>query len=169
MSKESFFLGSQLPALQSQNNELKKQTFLLLKSLLISLVLLGAVVNSYAQLPPVQQQGDVVFIMGGIGEDEAKSIQTEAKNWPLSIEFSEYLVSHDLWVSQVVLTIKDSATGQPVFYGTVDGPMFLAKLPSGSYELIATYQGVTKVKKVQILKDRSVRAVINWRLSKSMD
>ena len=132
--------------------------------LMLLFALNGASICS-AQLPMTQTQGDFIYISGGIGEDEAKAMKAESKSWPLSIEFSEYLVSQDLWVAQVYLRILDSR-GKAQFEATVDGPMFLAKLPPGNYELLATYEGVTQSRKIQIVDGRPLHVSMNWRLSK---
>ena len=136
------------------------------KLFLMLLVALNGVGICSAQLPTIQMQGDITYISGGIGEDEAKAMKAESKSWPLSIEFSEYLVSQDLWVAQVYLRILDSS-GKTQFEATVDGPMFLGKLPPGNYQLIATYEGITQSRKIQIIDGKPLHVSINWRLSKS--
>jgi hypothetical protein len=45
--------------------------------------------------------------------------------------------------------------------------MFLGKVPPGNYELLATYEGVTKSKKIQIIDGMPLHVSLNWRLSKS--
>ena len=144
----------------------------MIKYIAIALLLLGVLAimslptKTYGQLPQPQQEGNITYISGGVGEDEAKAIKAEAKNWPLNIEFSQYLESHDAWVSQVYLTILD-AKGATIFEENLDGPMFLAKLPSGNYEIVATYEGVTKKQKIKVVAGRPLHVSINWRLSKS--
>lgn len=122
---------------------------------------------SSAQFPTTQMQGDIAYISGGIGEDEAKAMKAESKNWPLLIEFSEYSISQDLWVAQVYLKILDSK-GKTILETTVDGPMFLGRLPPGNYELFATYEGETKSTKIQIVNGKSLRVSMNWRLLKGV-
>ena len=122
--------------------------------------------KTYGELPQPLQEGNITYISGGVGEDEAKAIKAEAKNWPLNVEFSQYLESHDAWVSQVYLTILD-AKGVAIFEANLDGPMFLAKLPSGNYEIVATYEGVTKKQKIQVVSGRPLHVSISWRSSKS--
>lgn len=134
--------------------------------LLAVLAIMSLPTKTYGQLPQPLQEGNITYISGGVGEEEAKAIKAEAKNWPLNIEFSQYLESHDAWVSQVYLTILD-AKGGAIFEANLDGPMFLAKLPSGNYEIVATYEGVTKKQKIQIVSGRPLHVSINWRSSKS--
>ncbi len=135
------------------------------KFFLMLFVVLGGIGICSAQLPTTQTQGGITYISGGIGEDEAKAIKDESKNWPLSIDFSEHLVNEDLWIAQVYLKILDSK-GKTLFEARVEGPMFLGKVPPGSYELLATYEGVTQSKKIQIVDGKPLHVSINWRLSK---
>jgi hypothetical protein len=139
---------------------------ILRKLFLILLVVSGGIGICSAQLPMTQTQGNITYIAGGIGVDEAKAMKTESKSWPLSIEFSEYLVSQDLWVAQVYLRILDSK-GKTILETIVDGPMFLGRLPPDNYELFATYEGVTKSRKIQIVNGKTLHISMGWRLYKS--
>ena len=136
------------------------------KFFLTLLVVFSGISVCSAQFPVTQTQGDIAYISGGIGEDEAKTIKAESKNWPLSIEFSEYLISQDVWVAQVYLRILDSK-GKTILETMVDGPMFLGRLPPDNYELFATYEGVTKSRKIQIVNGKTLHISMSWRLYKS--
>ena len=135
------------------------------KYVLAPLFMLSLLSACYAQLPKVQTQGNITYISGGIGEDEAAAIKAESKSWPLSIEFSEHLVSQDLWVAQVYLRILDSK-GKTLFDTTVDGPIFLGKVPPGNYELLATYQEVTKRRVIEIKQGQHIKESFNWQSKK---
>ncbi len=135
-------------------------------SLIALVVLLGISVYGYAQLPEVLKRNNITFVMGGIGEDEAKAIRSEAKNWPLSIEFSEYLNNRDAWISGVQLKIINS-NDEITLDEIIDGPLFLANLPVGNYQLIGTYGGVSKKQKVQIKAGKTLRVAMSWRLAKT--
>ena len=135
------------------------------RHLLAPLFMLSLLSACYAQLPKVQTQGNITYISGGIGEDEAAAMKAESKSWPLSIEFSEHLVNQDLWVAQVYLRILDSK-GKTLFDTTVDGPIFLGKLPPGNYELLATYQEVTKRRVIEIKQGQHIKESFNWQSKK---
>jgi hypothetical protein len=135
------------------------------KYLLIPLLMFGVMSISYAQMLINRTKGDISFIAGGIGEEESIAMKLMSKSWPLSIEFSEHLVSQDLWVAQVYLRILDSK-GKTLFDTTVDGPMFLGKLPPGNYELLATYQGVTKRRAIEIKQGQHIKESFNWQSKK---
>ena len=135
------------------------------RHLLAPLFMLSLLSACYAQLPKVQTQGNITYISGGIGEDEAAAMKAKSKSWPLSIEFSEHLVNKDLWVAQVYLRILDSK-GKTLFDTTVDGPIFLGKLPPGNYELLATYQEVTKRRVIEIKQGQHIKESFNWQSKK---
>ena len=135
------------------------------KYVLAPLFMLSLLSACYAQLPKVQTQGNITYISGGIGEDEAAAMKAESKSWPLSIEFSEHLVNQDLWVAQVYLRILDSK-GKTLFDTTVDGPIFLGKVPPGNYELLATYQGVMKRRVIEIKQGQHIKESFNWQSKK---
>ena len=130
------------------------------RHLLAPLFMLSLLSACYAQLPKVQTQGNITYISGGIGEGEAAAMKAESKSWPLSIEFSEHLVNQDLWVAQVYLRILDSK-GKTLFDTTVDGPIFLVKVPPGNYELLATYQEVTKRRVIEIKQGQHIKESFN--------
>ena len=135
------------------------------RHLLAPLFMLSLLSACYAQLPKVQTQGNITYISGGIGEDEAAAMKAESKSWPLSIEFSEHLVNQDLWVAQVYLRILDSK-GKTLFDTTVDGPIFLGKVPPGNFELLATYQWVTKRGVIEIKQGQHIKESFNWQSKK---
>ena len=135
------------------------------RHLLAPLFMLSLLSACYAQLPKVQTQGNITYISGGIGEDETAAMKAKSKSWPLSIEFSEHLVNQDLWVAQVYLRILDSK-GKTLFDTTVDGPIFLGKVPPGNYELLATYQEVTKRRVIEIKQGQHIKESFNWQSKK---
>ena len=51
------------------------------------------------------------------------------------------------WRAEVAVTVKD-AKGQTVFDLPSSGPYLLLKLPAGSYQVTATYQGKAQTRRV---------------------
>ncbi|MFC0400886.1 carboxypeptidase-like regulatory domain-containing protein [Paraburkholderia rhizosphaerae] len=87
-------------------------------------------------LPPVQTQGDVSFVSGGIGHDEAEAMRHDENQWPLSMGFfgptGDYL-------ADVQVRVAD-AKGDEVMHADSRGPYMLVKLPAGSYTVYARYK-----------------------------
>ena len=152
--------------MQSIANRIGDMMSLNIRNSLIALIVLSSVSYSgFGQLPEVQIINNYSYIMGGIGEHEADAIQAVAKKWPLSIQFTEHLENYDSWVSGVELKIINSA-GHTIFDERIDGPMFLANLPTGSYQLIGSYRGVTKKMMVKIMTNQSLQISMNWLIAK---
>ena len=120
---------------------------------------------TFAQLPAVQTRSDMSCMMGGIGSDESKALRAEAKKWPLNIEFSERLGTKDAWVSGVHLKIID-AQKNTIFEESCNGPLFLAKLAPGSYDIVASYQDIEKKRQIKIVDGKSERISMNWVIKK---
>ena len=116
----------------------------------------------FAQLPEIESRSNLSCMMGGVGENESKAMREEAKKWPLNIEFSEHVGKADLWISGAQLTIINNA-GKTIFEETCNGPLFLAKLVPGKYQLIAIYQGVTKKRAIEIREGKSIKVSFNWK------
>ena len=140
---------------------------ILLQTLFTIAMTLGVCVNGLAQLPEIQTGNGISWMMGGIGLDESTAMRAEAKNWPLSIEFSENLDGYDSWISGVHLKIINQRR-ERVFDSEVVGPIFLADLPSGYYQIIGSYKGSFKTHSVEIVQGSTAHLSMNWRLPKLM-
>ncbi|TDF66225.1 hypothetical protein [Cupriavidus sp. L7L] len=84
--------------------------------------------------------GPVTYICGGVAEDEQVALQRLARNFNMSLLFTqgdrgEYLSDVD---------VKLMRGNKEVASFVADGPRCLLKAPSGTYSVRATYQGRTK-------------------------
>lgn len=131
------------------------------KTALASIVLVSAIQYCYAELPEIESRSNLSCMMGGVGLDESQSMREEAKKWPLAVEFSEHMDKTDAWISGARLTIINK-NGKTIFDEPCNGPMFLAKLAPGKYQLIASYQGVSKKKTIDIQEGKSLKESFNW-------
>jgi hypothetical protein len=104
-------------------------------------------------MPQVQQQGDVSFVSGGVGEDESKALQSARREWPLSRVFtgpgSDYL-------ADVNVDIVDAHHAQ-VLNATSRGPYMLVQLPPGRYIVQASYKNNDQSKRVTIPANGSAK------------
>lgn len=114
-----------------------------------------------AQLPEVQTDSNLSCMMGGVGLDESKAMRAEAKKWPLVIEFTEQQGKSYAWISGAQLEIIN-AKGETIFLDKCNGPMFLAKMIPGKYELIATYQNQVKKRSILIDGKQSTKVSFIW-------
>ncbi|CAB3768292.1 carboxypeptidase-like regulatory domain-containing protein [Paraburkholderia humisilvae] len=106
---------------------------------LVATLVLTVSGHAFAQspgLPPVETQGDISFVSGGIGHDEAEALRHDESQWPLSMGFfgptADYL-------ADVHVRIADSK-GNEVMHADSRGPYMLVKLPPGSYTVYARYR-----------------------------
>lgn len=131
------------------------------KMIFVSSLLVTTMQLCYAELPEIESRSNLSCMMGGVGQNESESMRVEARKWPLAIEFSERLGKSDAWISGAQLSIIN-AKGVTIFDEPCNGPMFLARLAPGKYHLIASYQGVTKTRAVEIKDGKHIKESFNW-------
>lgn len=136
------------------------------KALLALVVTFSGLLSCYAALPEVKTVNEVSYIVGGSTNEETKFLEEEGKKWPLSIEFRRHTYGEEGELLSGVNLAIINQDGKSVFDQTLDGPIFLAKLIPGEYELFAMYQGVVKKQTVKIKKDRHHRKFFIWRAKK---
>lgn len=100
--------------------------------------------------------GQISYVCGGVAQDEQQALNSEARNYNLSLLFTqgargEYLADVDVQLTR---------HGKEVASFRADGPRCLIKAPPASYNVIATYQGTTKRATVQTGSTRSVQ--LRW-------
>lgn len=122
----------------------------------------GVLSTAYAELPPVQQQGSVQFISGGIGLDESEAMKAAEKDYPLALTFAAQQGSKGDYVADVKVSIQDSH-GKSMLQTTSGGPYMLVKLPPGHYKVSATYNGKMQEREVSVGQAGSARAVFEWK------
>ncbi|WP_028225842.1 carboxypeptidase-like regulatory domain-containing protein [Paraburkholderia ferrariae] len=109
-------------------------------------------------MPQIQQQGDVSFVSGGVGQDESRALQHAERQWPLALRFTgpggEFL-------ADVRVKIAD-AHGSDVLDTTSRGPYMLVKVPPGRYTVHVSHAGVAKTAAVTVGANGSARASFNW-------
>ena len=120
---------------------------------------LPALAASHIEMPQVRTEGGVTYLSGGVGHDEAIAMRKEAKQYSLSMFFSEG--KRGEFVSDVHLVVKDK-TGKIVFNTVSDGPILLVKLPAGDYFVTADMDGKKLHRTVKISDKSDVRMWLNW-------
>jgi hypothetical protein len=107
---------------------------------------IAALLLGYAVLMPVagicaqnvaQTVGGVTYVSGGVDDASLDALKGEVRNYNLKLVFA---LKTGEFMSDVKVAISD-ARGNPVLNATSDGPWFLAKLPAGSYRVVATSSG----------------------------
>lgn len=124
----------------------------------MALFLAGAA-SAQGSLPPVQTFGDVRYVTGGVGLDEAEAIKAAEKDYTLALLFAQ--TRRNEFIADVKVTIRDQA-GRVVLEALADGPSLLARLPAGAYTVAADYAGKVLVRKVTVDAKGLARTGFVW-------
>lgn len=125
---------------------------------------MSSALASSAPLPPAHVQGDISYLSGGIGRDEARTILTAAKDYPLALEFAP--VTHGEGAvkasnSTAVPVAIRNLRGRVVLSASSEGPFMLVKLPVGRYLISAIHGGKVERRHVWITGEPRL-VVFEW-------
>lgn len=120
-----------------------------------------------ASLPPVQTQGDVSYLSGGVGHDEAMAIKATSSRYSLMLEFIGATgYGHQEYLAGDKVVISDRS-GKTVLDTIADGPYLLARLPAGKYKIVATNDGKPEQRLVTIKPNTEQRVIFQWKQANS--
>lgn len=114
-----------------------------------------------ANLPPVQHQGNITYLSGGVGSDESTAIKDAMHQYPLTLEFAGKTQSGNDYLADIPVQVSDMH-GTTLLKTVAHGPFLLASLPSGRYSVTATYNGKTEHRTVTVASSTQVREVFLW-------
>ena len=117
---------------------------------------------SIAQIPDTQYSQGISYITGGVGEDEARAITSEAKQWPLLLEMSQLENGRGVWIFGATINILNDKS-QSIFNAQADGPYMLVNLEVGTYTIQASFNGVQQTKLVSIKAGSSQKINLFWK------
>lgn len=132
-----------------------------LAALTAAAALAGTAAAWSAPLPPLQTQGAVTYVSGGVGQDAAAAFQAAAKEWPAMFEFAARSGPHDDYLANVEVQVRD-AQGHTVLDAVSDGPFLLARLGTGTYQVKATFGGKTLDRVLHVKAGQHAREVFVW-------
>lgn len=113
-------------------------------------------------LPPVQTQGQMEYLTGGVGKDESDAIQQAARSWPLTLELSQATGgARAEYISDVQVRIKDKS-GNTVLDTNAEGPYLLVKLAPGKYGVDATYESKTIHRDITVQREQNRKLTLMW-------
>lgn len=95
-----------------------------------------------------QKQGEVRYLVGGVGTEEREYMQSQASNYNLKLVFA---VASREYLAGVKVVILDP-NGKTYVTTTTDGPWMMVRLPEGDYLVQATSNGQTQVQKLKLGK-----------------
>ena len=112
---------------------------------LAAVALAGSAVFGHAQTAS-PANAPVRYVSGGVGDTDLARITALERDYSLKLIFTAI---EGNYLADVGVKVTDGK-GQPVIAAVSDGPVFLARLPAGSYNVAATYEGKTMTRKVSV-------------------
>ena len=112
-------------------------------------------------LPAIQHAGDVTYLTGGIGSDQARAIKDVMHNYPMVLTFVGKTSNQNQYLSDVPVTITDGK-GNTVLETSSDGPFMLVSLPSGHYTVSVSYKGQAEHRTMNISNAAHARQTFVW-------
>lgn len=129
-------------------------------AVILSVVIPVVALAQSAALPQPQTEGNVTYLSGGIGQDEALAMKEAQKQYPLSMTFSqggEYLAN-------IPVDIRDKS-GKTVLHAVSNGPIMLVTLPAGEYRVSARMNGKTLQHTATVKPAGNTHLSFNWPLA----
>ncbi|MEA2625146.1 MAG: hypothetical protein QOD06_1191 [Candidatus Binatota bacterium] len=102
----------------------------------------------------------IAHTSGGVGVEERERLEAESRNYNLKLIFAAS--ANAPYLSDVGVTII-GPRGDEVLKATSDGPWFYAKLPPGSYTVVANAGGKTLRQTAQVPPSGQARLAFYWR------
>lgn len=102
----------------------------------------------------------IQYMTGGVGHDEVLAMRAHAKNFSLNLLFSEGAAGQA--VTDVNVNIYDENT-KLVFRVTHAKPLLYVNLPTGTYTILANYQGNKLRHKLSITEGKPSKVILNWK------
>jgi len=128
-------------------------------ALILAGILFGFSAVAEQSLIKQQSQGEVVFVSGGVGEDEQHAMQAMRGDYNLNLLFS--IQGSGEYLSDVKVQVADS-TGNTVLESVSDGPMLFAKLKPGRYAITVDREGRVVHKKATISGTKRTSLIFTW-------
>lgn len=100
----------------------------------------------------------IAYVTGGVGVDEVSALRDVASRYSMRTRFAS--VSGES-LSGVALQLR-KMDGTLVFSATSNGPYLYAKIPPGSYRVIASSEGVERKRTVTVPRRGGVSVTLTW-------
>ena len=124
----------------------------------------AAVLLALAGLPAlaadevVMTSGNVNYVSGGVGDDSLQRMTALAKDYNLQLTFA---ARPGNYLADVKVSIR-YARGARVIEAVSDGPLLLARLPPGRYEIVASLEGVSNRQATTVAAAGQRKLVFRW-------
>ncbi|MBM3115506.1 hypothetical protein [Jeongeupia naejangsanensis] len=121
----------------------------------LAVLLAGSV---WAEALPVQTQGNVSYVSGGVGDEEVAALRAVQGSYNLHLLF---VGSNGHYLSGTRVVVKN-AKSEAVLDAESTGPYFYAKLPAGRYSVSASNDGQTQTRSLQLGTKGGKQTTFRW-------
>ncbi len=104
----------------------------------------------------------IEYMCGGAAKGESAFMQMVAPRWAASFEFAVNDKGHHHLPVAARVKVRNTYNGDVVLDVPSAGPMMLARLEPGSYEVDVTLGGLTLTQPINVLIGQPARAVFLW-------
>lgn len=104
------------------------------------------------------RNGDVSYVSGGVGDESMQRMSGLAGEFNLQLLC---VANAGNYLSDVAVSIRD-ARGTVVLDAKTDGPLLLARLPAGRYQVVAALDGVTQRQTIMVSAGTQRKLVLRW-------
>jgi hypothetical protein len=94
----------------------------------------------------VRTEGNISYVSGGVGTESLDTLRSLSRDFNLKLVFA---LKSGEFVSSVRVTVAD-AKGKSLLDTTSEGPWLLARLPTGSYQIGATFGDNAITRKIAV-------------------
>lgn len=124
---------------------------------------LGALAPAQAASnPPIRMVDGIEVMCGGNDKAEMAFMEMVAPRWAATLEFAVSGGARGAFPSDVRVSVRDKYTGRPVMATVADGPMMVARLDPGTYDVEATVSGLTITHSLTVFDGASTKTVFQW-------
>jgi len=106
----------------------------------------------------VKQHNGIAYISGGVGDEEQDALNQMKGRFNLELTLA---TSTGKYVGATALQIEDQS-GTPVLDIRTEGPIFMAKLPAGTYRIHASVEGETMHQTVTVPGTGMKQLTLTW-------
>ena len=133
-------------------------------SVLLGAILAGAATAPAAAPTVIPREGEMGYLNGGIGKEQADLMRDMSGQFPVRMTFSRHNASEntDEFVAGVHLHVTDRG-GRTIVDLPGQGPIFLLRVPQGSYAVEAEHDGEVKRRRFDVVEGQHQNLAFSWR------
>lgn len=112
--------------------------------------------------PPIRMVEGVETMCGGRTKAEMAFMEMVSPRWAATLEFAVSRAPRGAFPASVRVSVRDKYNGRQVMDTTADGPLMVARLEPGTYDVEATVSGLTLTQTLTVFEGAASKAVFQW-------